>query len=214
MVGPGTSAKITDGDIRNCHYAGIRISRDAGPVEISRCRISGAAWHGIRYDDVSPFIRDNRIFSNARSGIYASGRTAAQVSGNVFFANEMNGMSCWTENHDVILRNTFHGNLREGLAVLGGSEPEITYNIFSAHPVALLQGPIRGDESDRYPGMGPWWSGTCSGTTNRTGRRCRARPRTPRVSWKPKPVPLGRRAPRPVRKPAVRRHRPRRFSFP
>jgi hypothetical protein len=92
-------------------------------VTIERCRVSGAAWHGIRYDHASPTISGNLIFANARSGIYASGETAAQVQGNLFWKNEMNGMSCWFENRDGITNNTFAANRREGLSVLGASNP-------------------------------------------------------------------------------------------
>jgi len=140
-VGRGAAAEISDSDIRNCHYAGVTIGRGATGV-IERCRISGAAWHGIRYDDVSPVIADNLIFANARSGIYASGSTAAQIRGNVFFGNEMCGVSCWYNNRDAIAGNTFVGNLREGLDVLGASAPSIRSNIFSGHRVAIHQGLI------------------------------------------------------------------------
>ena len=121
----GTKAQLTvmDSDIRNCHYAGVVIGRGQNDVTIERCRVSGAAWHGIRYDHASPTITGNLIFANARSGIYASGVTAAQVQANVFWKNEMNGMSCWFENRDGITNNTFAANRREGLSVLGASSP-------------------------------------------------------------------------------------------
>ncbi len=140
--GTNSHLVVTDSDIRNCHYAGIVLGRGQSNVSIQRCRISGAAWHGIRYDDASPSIADNLIFANARSGIYASGKTAAQVGRNVFWKNEMNGMSCWFENRDRIVNNTFASNSREGLAVLGASEPVIERNIFWANPQGILQGSI------------------------------------------------------------------------
>jgi len=140
--GTNSHLVVTDSDIRNCHYAGIVLGRGQSNVSIQRCRISGAAWHGIRYDDASPSIADNLIFANARSGIYASGKTAAQVGRNVFWKNEMNGMSCWFENRDRIENNTFAGNVREGLSVLGASEPVIERNIFWANPQGILQGSI------------------------------------------------------------------------
>ena len=138
---------VTDSDARNCHYAGIVIGRGQSDVTVQRCRISGAAWHGIRYDDASPTIADNLIFANARSGIYASGKTAAQVRGNVFWKNEMNGVSCWFENRDRIASNTFAANLREGLSVLGAAEPVIERNIFWQNPQGILRADIRNNSA-------------------------------------------------------------------
>ncbi len=131
---------IVDSDIRNCHYAGI--TARAENVEIRRCRVSGAAWHGIRYDSTSPVIEGNLIFGNARSGIYASGRTGAQVRGNVFWKNEMNGLSAWFNNRDLVHDNTFAANQREGLAIVGASEPAVRQNIFWSNPVAILIGDV------------------------------------------------------------------------
>ena len=144
--GDEVRARIVDCDVRNCRYAGIRIGRTGGSTIVERCRVSGAAWHGIRYDDVSPVIAESLIFGNARCGIYASGRTEATVRGNVFFRNEMNGMSCWFHNRDRIEGDTFVGNLREGLSVLGASEPAVRRNIFHGNPVAIVSGPIKSDD--------------------------------------------------------------------
>jgi parallel beta-helix repeat protein len=82
---------IRDSEIRNIYHYGIQIGRGCDRVRIQRCRISGTAWHGIRYDSASPFIEGNTIYDHARSGIYASGRTRATVRGNLFLRNEMNG---------------------------------------------------------------------------------------------------------------------------
>jgi len=142
VIGAGSRVEILSCDIRNCHYAGVVVRRDAGRSGIHMNRISGSAWHGIRYDDASPLISGNVIFANARSGIYASGASRAQVRDNVFFDNEMNGISCWYDNRDTITGNTFAGNRREALSVLGASAPTITSNIFSGHPVAIHQGLI------------------------------------------------------------------------
>ena len=135
---------VTDSDIRNCHYAGIVIGRGQSEVRVESCRISGAAWHGIRYDDASPTIADSLIFGNARSGIYASGKTAAHVRGNAFWKNEMNGMSCWFENQDRIENNTFAANLREGLSILGASKPAVSRNIFWQNLTGIQQSNISG----------------------------------------------------------------------
>jgi len=147
-VGPGQSesgVRIHDCDVRNCHYAGIRVARNGPETVIERCRISGAAWHGIRYDDTSPQILGNLIFGHARSGIYASGQTAATVKGNLFYANEMCGMSCWFQNKDRIEGNTFVSNKEAGLAIAGASKPLVYRNIFSTHPVAISLGNIGED---------------------------------------------------------------------
>jgi hypothetical protein len=132
-----TQVRIDECDIRNCRYAGICIA-PRQDVVIERCRISGAAWHGIRYDDASPTITDNCIFGNARCGIYASGKTAATVQGNLLLRNEMSGIACWFNNQDTIAQNTFVANAGEGLDVLGASAPTVQRNIFTDHPTAIL----------------------------------------------------------------------------
>jgi len=142
-----SSVRLLDSELRNCHYAGIRIRGCNDSTRLERCRISGAAWHGIRYDDCSPTIIGNRIFANARSGIYASGQTAATVRGNIFYANEMIGMSCWFQNRDTIEGNTFTGNKNAGLSVLGASKPIVKNNIFFSEPNAVLCGDIGSDSS-------------------------------------------------------------------
>lgn len=155
-IARGSKARVvvTDCDIRNCHYAGVVIGRGQSEARIERCRVSGAAWHGIRYDDASPAIVENLIFGNARSGIYASGRCAAEVRGNVFWRNEMNGMSCWFANRDGLTNNTFAANLREGLSVLGVAAPAVERNVFWQHPQAIYQGHI-GDPSPQARASAP-----------------------------------------------------------
>jgi parallel beta-helix repeat protein len=138
---------VRDSEIRNIYHYGILIGRACDRVQILRCRISGTAWHGIRYDSASPFIEGNTIYNHARCGIYASGRTRATVRGNLFYGNEMDGMSCWFDNQDLIENNTFAANEREGLAVLGASKPKVRANIFWANPTAISEGSIGNDES-------------------------------------------------------------------
>lgn len=144
--GPDCRALVADCDVRNCHYAGICI-RAGNQATIERCRISGAAWHGIRYDDSSPTIAGNLIFANARCGIYASGETAATVKQNLFWNNEFDGMSCWFANRDTIAQNTFAVNQREALAVIDGSEPHVEQNIFFGHPTAITCSYTRGEQA-------------------------------------------------------------------
>ncbi len=134
---PGT-LKLTESDVRNCNHRCVTLGPGCDNSVIEHNRISGSAWHGIRYDNASPTITGNIIFGNARSGIYASGRTAAKVRGNLFWRNEMDGMSCWFDNADTIEGNTFAGNLREGLAVLRNSRPTVKGNIFVGNPTALV----------------------------------------------------------------------------
>ncbi len=123
--------------IRNCHHRGIVFGKDV-KITIDGCRISGSAWHGIRYDDASPTITNNIIFGNAKSGIYAAGQTQATVTGNVFWKNQQNGMSCWYNNKDNITNNTFAGNGNEGLAILGACAPVVKSNIFADNPVGIV----------------------------------------------------------------------------
>jgi parallel beta-helix repeat protein len=130
--------RILESDVRNCRHVGIVIRHWCNSTEVKRCRVSGSAWHGIRYDDASPTIAGNLIFRNARLGIYASGKTVATVTDNVFYKNELGGVSCWANNRDVIQNNTFVGNTDEGLVVLQDSQPTIRKNIFFDHNRAVL----------------------------------------------------------------------------
>ena len=135
-VGRGATLRLTDSDVRNCYYAGVTLAGGDGST-VERCRISGSAWHGVRYDDGAPTIAGNLIFGNARSGVYASGRTRATVRGNVFWRNGMDAVSCWGENADVVDRNTVVGNLREGVMVCGDARPTLSNNVFADNPVAV-----------------------------------------------------------------------------
>jgi parallel beta-helix repeat protein len=140
----GAKLHLADSDLRNCYSRCLTIAGEGSVIE--RNRISGSAWHGIRYDGCSPTITGNLIFGNARSGIYASGKTAAKVTGNIFWRNEMDGMSCWFANADQVEGNTFVDNLREGIAVLGGSTTLLKNNIFAGSPIAVMAGAIGGDK--------------------------------------------------------------------
>lgn len=144
--GKSSGLRLLDSELRNCHYAGIRIRGCKDSTRLECCRISGAAWHGVRYDDCSPAIIGNRIFGNARCGIYASGKTSAVVRQNLFYANEMGGMSCWFQNHDTIEGNIFAANKETGLSILGASEPVVQKNIFFSESDAIVFGDI-GDDS-------------------------------------------------------------------
>jgi Periplasmic copper-binding protein (NosD) len=131
----GTKLRMSECDVRNCYHRCITLASDEATVE--RCWISGSAWHGIRYDDCSPKILSNHIFANARGGIYASGKTSATVRGNVFWRNEMEAMSCWFHNSDVVEANTIIGNLREGIAVIGGARTNLVRNVFLDNPIGV-----------------------------------------------------------------------------
>jgi len=127
--GASSSLRLLDSELRNCHYAGICIRKGNDSASVKRCRISGAAWHGIRYDDCSPEIVGNRIYGNARCGIYASGKT------------------CWFQNRDTIEGNTFADNKQAGLSILGASEPVVRKNIFFSEPNGVLCGDIGSDSA-------------------------------------------------------------------
>ena len=146
---PASAVHLADGDIRNCYYTGVTLGSSDSTIET--CRISGSAWHGIRYDNGSPTIRGNAIFGNARSGIYASGETTAVVRENLFWRNEMDGMSCWSNNADNVRNNTFVGNLREGVAVLGNSTTALANNLFVDNVIAIMTGGISGEGGTPAP---------------------------------------------------------------
>ncbi len=150
------NAGIINCDVRNCYHRGITIGPGCDSTVVRSCRISGSSWHGIRYDNASPTIIDNLIFANARCGIYASGRTAASVSKNLFYGNEITGISCWFKNQDTIEENTFVANKQSGLEVLGASRPIVRKNIFYANPTAVFCGNIGNDSP----------SATSDGTVN------------------------------------------------
>lgn len=128
--------------VRNNHHYGIKVSGSAPRTRIEGCWVSGSAWHGIRYDGSRCEVVGNRIFGNERSGIYASGKTAARVEGNLF---QDTGISCWYQNGDTIKRNTFIGNPAGGsyasatnaVAVIGKSTPVVTGNVMVGWPKAL-----------------------------------------------------------------------------
>ncbi len=135
------SARITGCDVRNCHHRCITLRAVTDATVVEDCRISGSAWHGIRYDHASPVIRHNLLFENERFGIYASGNTNALVEGNLFYGNSMSGMSCWYNNNDTIKGNTFAANTRSALELLRGCTPTIVKNIFYTHPQSVYREP-------------------------------------------------------------------------
>jgi len=143
--GGHVKARILESDVRNCHYAGIQAGRGNNLVTVKACRISGAGWHGIRYDDTSPEIIGNLIYKNFRTGIYASRNTAALVKGNLFYENESAGMWCLYQNKDTIENNTFASNHWAGLTVSGAAQPIIRRNIFFDNPRAVYCGNLKDD---------------------------------------------------------------------
>ena len=140
---PASRLHLAGCEVRLCNHRGITLGPGCDTSVIEGNRISGSAWHGIRYDHASPTVTGNTIFNNARSGIYASGKTQATVRGNLFWRNEMNGISCWFANADRIEANTFVDNLREGLAVVGGATPAVSGNIFARNRTAVVTSPTQ-----------------------------------------------------------------------
>jgi hypothetical protein len=138
-LGP-SQLTMHDSVVRNCYHRGITLGPGCDSSVIERSWISGSAWHGIRYDHASPRIERNFIFGNARSGIYASGKTAATIRRNLFMNNEMGGISCWFANADTIEANFFYANEREALAVIDAATPRIAGNLFDDEKVAVRYG--------------------------------------------------------------------------
>jgi parallel beta-helix repeat protein len=130
--------RIAQCDIRNCWSRGITIGRGNRDVVIEGCRISGASWHGIRYDSAAPTVTGNVIFDNVRSGIYASGTTEGHIEGNLFFENGMSDVSCWLDARDLIEQNWFVNSKREAVAILGASAPVVRKNVFYGCKTALM----------------------------------------------------------------------------
>ena len=149
--GDATRARLLGCTIRTCHHRGVVLGGVDHETRVEGCAISGSAWHGIRYDHASPTIIANRIFDNARFGIYASGQTEAVIRGNLVLDNAMAGIGCWFHNRDTIEGNTFARNKRAGLEVLGASSPVIRRNVFFASPTAIGTSDI-GDDDDEEPG--------------------------------------------------------------
>jgi hypothetical protein len=148
-----TRARIIGCTVRNCYSRGITFYGVDRRSRVEGCAISGSAWHGIRYDDASPVIEGNRIFANAGSGIYASGRTKALVTGNLFVENVGSGMWCHHGSGDLVEGNTFARNGGSGIGVLGPSSPTITRNVFFSNPTAVSTGHIGEEGTDgRYVG--------------------------------------------------------------
>lgn len=144
---PASRLRLSDSEVRNCYYRCVTIGPGSDGTVVERCRISGSAWHGIRYNRAAPTIVNNAIYRNARSGIYAVGRSggiSATVRGNLFWANEMEGMSFWFDNADRIEGNTFLGNGREA-AVVCGARPRFEKNVFAGQTVAIRRTGVRGE---------------------------------------------------------------------
>ena len=136
--------RLTESVVRSCNHRGITLGKGCDQSVLEKNWISGSAWHGIRYDSASPRIERNVIFGNKRSGIYASGRTAATVARNLFAYNEMSGISCWYANQDKIVGNIFLNNPREALAVVGACKPVVQSNWFLDQDLAVVCSSVSG----------------------------------------------------------------------
>jgi len=134
----GSKLAVSESDIRNCYHRCITLATNDARIE--RCRISGSAWHGVRYDGVSPTIQHNLIFGNARFGIYAAGGTKAIVHGNVLARNEMSGMICWDAATDSIEGNTVVDNVGQGIVVNGEAKPTLLKNLIAGSPCGVWCG--------------------------------------------------------------------------
>jgi hypothetical protein len=137
---------MTECEIRNCGYAGATIKGD-GEVIVERCRIAGAEFHGIRYDDASPTLDGNVFFNINRGAIYADGKTRATIRDNLFLGC---AISAGGRNRDVVEHNSFV-NMRprpkaawanEAAVMIGASaEPMVRRNVFSRYQHGVTQPP-------------------------------------------------------------------------
>lgn len=149
------AVRVEGSDLRNCRYAGVRIGAGNENVAVERCRISGASWHGIRYDSAAPVVRGNLIFGNARSGIYASGDTEGRIEGNLFYRNGQGEISLWYRAKDRVEGNSFVESPGTGVAILGASDPAVRKNVFSGCRIGVRGGSIGGGgEAAEYAGGG------------------------------------------------------------
>ncbi len=133
VVKENATAIIRGSEIRNCHHYGVLL-RPGSDATIESCRISGSAWHGIRYDAASPTIRGNLIFDNERTGIYAVGESRAVVQQNLFLRNGFTGISRLPGGGDLIENNTFARHGRAGIEGAGGEGHTLRRNLFFDNP--------------------------------------------------------------------------------
>lgn len=131
--------RIADSDVRNCYHVGIYIHYTAA-VTVERCRVSGSAWHGIRWGGGAQTVSDSRIFRNARTGIYADDGKGT-VSGNVFADNEGAGITFFS-GADTVVGNTFARNGYAGVSAFGKAKPTVERNVFVGNAAAVMCGAI------------------------------------------------------------------------
>jgi nitrous oxidase accessory protein NosD len=144
---PRAKLRLVESDVRNCYHRCVTLATDAATVE--RSRISGSAWHGVRYDRCSPTVRDNLIFGNARFGVYAAGGTKGTVTGNVLARNEMSGIICWDRAEDRIEGNTIVANREMGLVANGDAKPRVAKNVIALNPVGVWCGEAQGRDKQK-----------------------------------------------------------------
>ena len=135
-VHTGGHLHLANSDVRNCCYAGVVLGRRSDSTIIEGCRISGAAWHGIRYDHASPTITGNRIFGNDRAGIYIDGTTAGTIRGNLFTGNS-GGLWIGRTSAETIEGNTFVSERSLGVSLGEQSPAKIRSNLFANLPTGL-----------------------------------------------------------------------------
>lgn len=156
---------LADSDVRNCYHYGVYVNYTAD-VTVERCRISGSAWHGIRYGGGPQKILNSRFSQNARCGIYADGSrdVAATIRGNVFAGNEGTGIACFSGNAEIV-GNTFADNASTGINVLGPARATIERNVFVSNEAGVLLGSVNnGKPGPREVGQARmrdnvfWWN--------------------------------------------------------
>jgi C-terminal processing protease CtpA/Prc len=156
---------LADCDIRNCYYVGVYIAYTAD-VTVERCRVSGSAWHGIRFGGGPQKIIGNRIFANARTGIYADGdaNTPATIKGNLFAHSQGSGVSCFSGVHHIV-GNTFADNASWAITAIGPAKPTIERNIFAGNHAGVGIGAVANGNPGPQPLGQPtlranlfWWN--------------------------------------------------------
>jgi beta-lactamase regulating signal transducer with metallopeptidase domain/nitrous oxidase accessory protein NosD len=139
----GGRVELMESEVRNCCYANVVVGRRAKDSHIEKCRFSGTAWHGIRYDDASPTITGCRFFNIARCGIYASGKTNAVVKDNLF---QGVGIWCLLGSDDTIEGNTFVDVADGALGVSGGAKTRVIRNVFANSGAAITCTKVNGTD--------------------------------------------------------------------
>lgn len=129
VIAHRAAARLSACDVRTVGHYGVVIGPGA-VVTIEGSRLSGAGFHGLRYDSAAPRLLGNVFFDNERSHIYTSGATAATIVGNHFHGRASVGFS--SDSRDELRQNTFTDCLGLGPSFQPGSECRFEQNLVLA----------------------------------------------------------------------------------